>query len=343
VQSCPTRAEPPFAPPLFPPFLPHRCLRGGHAQTLAGFTLPGPKLAYRAHLHRIDLEDGDAIVLHDDQPENWRPGAPAVLLMHGLAGCHRSPYLVRIAHKLNAAGMRTFRMDLRGCGAGSELARLPYHAGRSGDALAALQQIAALCPESPLGVAGFSLSGNIILKLLGESAGLLPANLKRAIAVNPPVDLFRCISALSRPLNRMYDRYFVRLLCRQISSRPGPLPAGLAPSVLTNVRGLFEFDDRFTAPAAGYDGAMDYYARCSSAQYIPAIEVPTLILAAANDPLIPSESFESLTVPASVKLHLTRCGGHLGFIGRRGPDPDRRWMDWRVVDWMRPLSSNTNG
>jgi predicted alpha/beta-fold hydrolase len=97
---------------------------------------------------------------------------------------------------------------------------------------------------------------------------------------------------------------------------------------------LYDFDDQYTAPAAGFENAADYYARCSAAQFVSGIEVPTLILTARDDPLVPVSVFEKLNLPDSVVLHISEQGGHLGYIAKAGDDPDRRWMDWRIVDWM---------
>lgn len=318
----------------FPPFSPHPLFRGGHLQTLAGLYLPWRKPIYRAQQHRITLDDGDILVLHDDRPPQWNEGDRCVLLMHGLAGCHQSPYMVRIAEKLHELGIRAFRLDLRGCGAGAQLACQPYHAGRSDDALAALQFAAQLTPGSRLGMVGFSLSGNILLKLLGERAGDLPAALDRAMAVNPPIDLQACVQRLRFRQNRAYDRHFVKLLLRQVTSRPNGHPQAPTAQFVKPPRTLFEFDDLFTAPVGGFGDAATYYARCSSRQFLEHIQVPTLILSSRDDPLVAAEIFETQRLGGPLTVHLAESGGHLGYIGRGGHDPDRRWMDWRVLEWM---------
>ncbi|MBI3865853.1 MAG: alpha/beta fold hydrolase [Planctomycetia bacterium] len=314
-------------------FQPHRLLRTGHLQTLAGVYWPHRRDTTPAHHRRVVLGDGDQLVLHDDCPPGWQPGQRAALLIHGLAGCHASPYMQRIAAKLNARGVRAFRMDLRGCGAGFGLARMPYHSGRSEDAAAALSAIGELCPGSPVALVGFSLGGNITLKLVGESAASLPANLDRAMAVCPPVDLLTCVRSLARGVNRFYDRHFVQLLVRQVFDLRARIPD--APGLPANVvpRGVFDFDEMFTAPVCGFGTALNYYRLCSSAQFVPEIRLPTQILAAADDPLVPGAMFGELRLSPAVHLALSRSGGHLGFIARRNGDPDRRWMDWRVVDW----------
>ncbi|MDA0832736.1 MAG: alpha/beta fold hydrolase [Planctomycetota bacterium] len=318
----------------FSPFFPHPMVRGGHLQTLAGMYLPSHYIPESAVQHRVTLPDGDVVVLHENRPSNWSETSPTVLLIHGLAGCHQSPYLRRISCKLIDRGVRTFRMDLRGCGAGAGLARFPYHAGRSDDVLQCLNYLADTVPASPLAAAGFSLSGNIVLKLVGEMADELPAALKRVVAVNPPIDLAGCVARLSLPLNRIYDRFFAKHLYRQIlkvattvADAP-PVPFARRPY------GVWEFDEYFTAPVSGYVNAEHYYRSCSAAQFLSAIRIPTLILTSADDPLVPVSGIESAERSSAVTLVISPSGGHLGYIGKQNGDPDRRWMDWRVVEWI---------
>ena len=281
----------------------------------------------------------------DDCPLNWRAGDPAILMMHGLGGCARNSLLVRVALKLNRWGGRVFRLNLRGCGAGAGLARLPYNAGRSNDLKAAVAAVVELCreplPESgppllptPLTLFGMSLSGNLLLKYLGEEGDLVPSTVKRAIAINPPIDLARSVKTLDRIANKGYDRHFVRVLAEQIAAQiqirpdfaalPHPLP-----------RTLYEFDDRFTAPHGGYPDAATYYKHASALPHVPSIRTPTLILTAADDPLVPVEMFEEQRAhwPESVRLAITPGGGHLGYVGSGHGDPDSRWLDWRVVEF----------
>jgi predicted alpha/beta-fold hydrolase len=317
-----------------PPFRPHTLIRGGHAQTVAGVIWPGLLRPHQAALRHVRLDDGDVLVLHDDQPAPWRPGDPATLLVHGLAGSHRSPYMVRMADKLNALGCRAFRLDLRGCGAGEGLARFPYHAGRSEDVLAALREVAAFCPGSELSLVGYSLGGNMVLKLLGENPGELPATLARAAAVNPAIDLAACAVAMQAPLAKFYDRHLVGLLWKQLARRGQRFPDAPTCERSRAPRRLLEFDERFTAPVAGFESAQHYYARCSAAQFLPAIKTPTWILTSRDDPLVPAAIFERAAHSPAVDIHIAAGGGHLGYIARPGHDPDRRWMDWRVLEWL---------
>jgi len=314
-------------------FRPHPLLRGGHAQTLAGTFLPGRKYPYRAVQRRIPLTDGDLLVMHDDQPASWKPGDRCVILLHGLAGCHQSPCMVRIAGKFNDAGVRTFRLDHRDCGAGEGLARQLYNAGRSDDVLVTLKEVIRLCPHSPISVVGFSLSANILLKMLGEDPAQMPPELVRAVAVNPPLDLAASVAALNRPIARIYDRHFVKLLSAQVARRTLRFPDECFKFPRPPKR-MCEFDDWYTAPMSGYSSATSYYNRCSAAQFVPDIAVKTLILTSRDDPLVPVGPFEKLVIPPSVQLMIAAAGGHLGYLSSSNRDPDRRWMDWRVLEWV---------
>jgi predicted alpha/beta-fold hydrolase len=196
---------------------------------------------------------------------------------------------------------------------------------------------------SPVAIVGFSLSGNIVLKLVGESPATLPINLERAMAVCPALDLGLCAHSLLGRWQKFYERYFVSALCRQIQVnrrlRPDvpPLDAG------RRLKTLIEFDDLYTGPVCGFGTAENYYATNSARRHVANIRLPTLIIMAEDDPLIPIASFDSLDPPDSVLLHRTKHGGHLGYVGKSGIDADSRWMDWRIVDCVTadvPITRN---
>ncbi len=321
-------------PTTIPPFRSHWAFAGGHRQTLAGAFFPGRLPDERAVIRQIPLPDSDTLVVHDDCPSEWSHQNPVVVMLHGLAGCHRSSYLVRMAAMLNQHGVRTFRLDLRGCGAGFGLALKPYNAGCSDDVLAVLRAVTTWCPGSPISLFGFSLGGNIVLKLLGEAPDQLPSALVRAAAINPPIDLARCTYGLSRWPLRHYDAYFVRQLLQRLRELQQRRADFVPPSFPRTPRRLVEFDDQFTAPRSGFHNADDYYQRCSSEQFIPAIRVPTLILTARNDPLIPVASFENLSPPNNVRLHIAEGGGHLGYLAHANGQPAREWLQRQLRDWM---------
>lgn len=310
-------------------------LKNRHAQTLYGSFVPG-RIAIPGTIQRkLRFADGDFAVMHDDRPEEWTRGDHVVLLMHGLSGCYQSGYMVRTCAKLLQRNVRVFRMDHRGCGAGRMLAKHPYNAGRIRDVEAAIRMLERLCPESPVSVAGFSLSGNLLLRYLGDQPDALPMSLFRAVAVCPPIDLQFSVDHLETGMaGRRYSWYFARQLTNQILETPqwrDDLPLG---KMKRPPRRLIDFDEFYTAPASGFDSAADYYAYASAKPHLSKIQVHTTVLAAEDDPLVCTRPWQDVSLPRNVRLCVTKSGGHLGFVGRAGVDADNRWMDWRVVDWL---------
>jgi predicted alpha/beta-fold hydrolase len=182
-------------------------------------------------------------------------------------------------------------------------------------------------------VVGFSLGGNQVLKMVGEW-GKDAVNVRRVMAVAPPIDLLACARNIARPSRFAYNRWLVRTLVREARRRAKWVPALAAIDWSRPPKKLFEFDDRVTAPVNGFSGAEHYYAESSSAQWLDKIRCPTFILADRNDPVVPASVFAHLPASDYVSLHMTRCGGHVGYVGRKSTDPDRYWLEWRVVDFV---------
>jgi uncharacterized protein len=330
-----------------PAFRPHPLVRGGHLQTIIGSFLPS-RFAADTVFYQVPLPDGDAIALHDDgasgagvspavhasRQAGSLPHNPVAILLHGLGGCHQSSYMLRCSAKLRARGVRVFRMDLRGCGDGMTLARQPLHAGRSEDAAAVLDFVSQKCPGSPIHLIGFSMGANIVLKLAGELGTAAPPHLASVLGVSPPIDLVECTRNIQRGLSRVYDRRFVRSLVRHIRHRTALVPDMLSRPLVPRPRRLAEFDSLFTAPLAGFADVHDYYTRASSGSLLAHIAVPALIITAASDPIVPVASFERASYSPTTQLFIAPCGGHLGYVAAKSTDPDLRWLDWRVVDWV---------
>jgi predicted alpha/beta-fold hydrolase len=314
-------------------FEPHPWLPGGHAQSVAGRYLPGTRGRLDSTYHEIQLEDGDRICGFESVPTGWRPGDPAALLVHGLAGCAGSPYVRRVGARLVARGIRLLRLNLRNAGAGFGLARGIYHAGRSGDVRAAAGWLASRASGSPIAIVGFSLGGNLVLKLAAEAAGEPLAGLDAVVAANPPLDLAASCAFLRRPAGRLYDRNFVRLLRLEIGRLHTRFP-DLGPANLAGVGSVYDFDDRYTAPRNGFASASDYYARSSAGPLVGRIRVAGLVVHAEDDPFIPPEPFRAAAFPPRVKAELLPHGGHLGYVARAAPGRGRRWLDARIESWL---------
>jgi predicted alpha/beta-fold hydrolase len=281
-------------------------------------------------MHTVTLADGDAVALHESQLERAHAATPAALLVHGLGGCHRSAYIQRVAGRLARAGWRVFRLDLRGTGAGIGLARRFYNAACSDDIRAALELIHRLHSAAPLFVAGFSLGGNIVLRLLAEAAVRPVAGLQAAAVVAPPVDLEWCSRLISRL--PFYDRFYVRHLVAQVRQHTH-VHRDLPPIEFPRRTTLRQFDDLYTAPRWGYADALDYYRRASAGPLAGRIEVPCLILSARDDPFVAAGPLEALTGTRQLQVELVDHGGHLGFLGGDGQG-GLRWAETRVVQWL---------
>lgn len=326
-----------------PPFQPPWWLRGGHVQTIVGSQWPQHLPEEKAVVRSVDLGDGDAVAIHDDIPPDWQPGGKVIVMAHGVSDDHRSPLLVRLKAKLNQRGVRVFRWDMRGCGAGKPLARKPYHAGCSGDLAKVVDAVIKLTvgpTGSPpdLSLFGVSLGGNVLLKYLGEEPDRVPATVRHAIAVNPPIDLVTGVEAIGTGTSRIYDRHLTRRLIARLEEWWQQRPDAIRPVESRRPRSLREFDDWYTAPALGFRDALDYYQQSSAAQFIPAIRTPTSIIASKDDPLVPFGMFdtERISYPACVRLLATDGGGHVGFLSRAAGAPDCRWLDWRVIEMVSP-------
>jgi predicted alpha/beta-fold hydrolase len=178
------------------------------------------------------------------------------------------------------------------------------------------------------------MGGNIVLKMAGELGASAPSHLASVMAICPPIDLAQCSQAMQRGFNRVYDRRFVRSLIKHVAERDALLPDALTRPLVPPPKRLFDFDAVFTAPLSGYRDVHDYYARASSGPLLKQIHVPTLIVTAASDPLVPVAAFERAEYSPSTAVVVTASGGHLGFIAAKSRDPDCRWIDWRIVDWI---------
>lgn len=281
----------------------------------------------------VKLPDGDCISLEITTPKGWKPSDLSVFLVHGLCGSSKSPYLVRLAKRLNEGGVRAIRYNMRGCGSGRGLAKGIYHSGRSEDVFECLKAIKKEQPESPIVLIGYSLGGNIVLKLVGELGGLAPTLLEKAIAVSPPAELYSSILMISSPENAFYEKYFYRLLradVHYLQKKFKDLPRIYLPRNLK----IYEFDQMYTAPTCGFSSALDYYDKCSSAHVVEDIAIPCKILLAEDDPIVSHHSLDAYRLPKHVKIFKTKKGGHLGYLGRYEGQKGMYWLDNLIFDWI---------
>ena len=317
-----------------PPFVPHPWIRGGHLQTIVArfWSWPPPRLD--STYAEVDVGQGDCVSVLDSVPSGWRPGDPAAILVHGLGGCARSPYVVRVGKRLaGRLQVRVVRMNLRGAGSGFGVSRSYYHSGRSDDLRRVAAWLARRAPGSPIALVGFSLGANLVLKLAGEAADDPVEQLDCVVAANPPVDLEACCRAIQDRRNRIYDRNFVRLLRHEVS-RLHERFTDLEPIDLTAAQSLLDFDELYTDPRNGFRHASDYYHRSSSNRWMDRIRVPGLVVHSLDDPFIPAGSFAAIHFPPNLKCEMVPHGGHLGYWSHHPWDGDRRWLEARVAHWL---------
>jgi predicted alpha/beta-fold hydrolase len=221
-------------------------------------------------------------------------------------------------------------MDLRGAGAGVRLARRTYHGGCSDDVRAVTDVLHDDSPTAPMLLAGFSLGGNLVLKLAGEAAANPVPGLCGVAAVAPPIDMTRCAAMLTR--QHLYDQYFVRQLVQQVRRHQSYFPDQPRPRFPRRLT-LRRFDDLHTAPRWGFADALDYYRKASALPVIENVAVPAFILTARDDPFISVEPLENLAPGPARAIHIVERGGHLGFLGRDG-NGGYRWAEQRLVEWV---------
>lgn len=316
--------------PNQPDFKPFPLFTGCHSQTIAASFLTfsrNPSSTTRF----VHLTDGESITYEESIPANWKPTDPTVIMVHGLCGSHRSPYLVRIAKKLEKKSLRTIRINLRGCGTGKGYARRMYHVDSSNDIWHALNKIKQEVPDSPLIVMGFSLGGNIILKMAGDWGKEAKKLISKLIAINPPIDMNASVQRLSK--NKVYERYFMRHLRSDVIYRHTYFE-DLPPIEIPTDMSLIEFDEFYIAPQSGYSSAEEYYHASSSGRLIPEIQVDCHILFAKDDPIVDCNVISDAQAPPNIEILVTEQGGHLGYLGIPGLEGGFHWMDTILLQWI---------
>jgi uncharacterized protein len=240
---------------------------------------------------------------------------------------------VRVSRLLLRRGIRVVRVNLRGSGAGFGLARQIYHAGRSDDLRQVIRWLHPRAPGSPIGLIGFSLGASLVLKAGIEAVDEPLEGVDCLLAANAPIDLVHCAGMMRRPENRVYNWNFVRWLRSMVDRLHRRFP-DLGRANLEGVRTLYDFDDRYTAPRAGFASADDYYARCSVSGAFSRIELPGLVVHAMDDPFIGAEPFRHIEKPSALSIELVPHGGHLGYLSRTPWMGSRRWLDSRLSTWL---------
>jgi predicted alpha/beta-fold hydrolase len=308
------------------PFAPRRWQKGGHVQTLLGFAYRR-KLDWPHPVEDVIVEGGEDVRLllrasfHDRDPQR-----PTVVLLHGLGGWDAASYGLATGQLAWSRGWNVVRMNMRGAGGGATLCPRLYHAGLDCDLLSALSVLEQR--SSRIAVVGFSLGANLTLLALGRNQ--VTGALRCAVAVCPPVDLVACVRSIGRPANALYEWFFLKNLRASYQYRRRLFPERFAEGVELAPRSIREWDERITAPLGGFRDADHYYADSSAGPRLTSIDRPALLLAAADDPMVPAASIVVFPRPAHVELEVTSTGGHVGFVAPSAA-PGHFWAGERAM------------
>lgn len=309
-------------------FVPRRFLRNGHAQTIVGNFLPRPDHLPAALPVLVEVSPASESQISTQvlcechwQSDEARRERPTAILVHGLEGSSDSQYIVGNSNKLWRAGANVIRMNMRNCGGTERLSPTLYHSGLSSDVDTVMRYFLERERLQSISLIGYSMGGNLVLKLAGELGENAPQELHSVVGVSPAIDLGPSATALHRPENRLYERRFLRNLLKRFRRKVQLFPRAFDPNRAVGIRSLRDFDDRITALYSGFLSAEDYYFRAAAARVVDRIAVPTLVLHALDDPFvhITPETLATLQGNPNVTLLQTAHGGHCAFLAK----PDR--------------------
>jgi uncharacterized protein len=332
-------------PFLHSPFTPPRWMKNPHFQTIYTAKMPrrwdyGWKAWEPLY---VDLGKAGKLLAE----ASWQPGErgerPALFLMHGLEGSAQSHYVIGMSRKAYENGFHTIRVNTRNCGGTEQLTPTLYCAGLSEDVHSVVRFLRDQFGIRKVFAAGVSLGANMILKYLGEQGENGPELVQGAAVLSPPIDLGAGVRLMEEPQNRIYQRYFVGKLIERMCRKTALYPEIGNMNRIARIRTIYEFDDVVTAPHFGFGGADNYYRLASSGPLLGRIRVPTLIVQAKDDPLIPFSAFQNpgLRGNPAIRLLTPDHGGHSGFLERRrygSPDLDGYWGESRAVQFLSELA-----
>ncbi|BDA78880.1 alpha/beta hydrolase [Leptospira kobayashii] len=324
-------------------FTPRRFLEGKHLQTVYNVLFP-PDNSLEEEFYSESIiiptndRSGDMLYVEHNPPlsqikkNSVKWNGIYLVLIHGMEGSSESHYMVSVGREALLRGYGVIRINLRNCGKGIGLARLPYNAGQSDD-LETVLDFTRKTFTTNLFVSGFSLSANMALKFFGEGR---PKKALAFTATSPPLDLKRSCDFIDSKAGLFYKNHFLSTMKDKVASGIYDVSDQVIQRVLKS-KSFFDFDDFFTAPLAGYKNVLEYYHTCSSIHYLAGIKIPCLIVHAEDDPVVPSHVWHEIDWKLYPKIEtvLTEKGGHVGFISDPSPDyPEGRWLPKILMDFF---------
>jgi len=317
-------------------FEPRPSLRNGHWMTLYSWgnpryfpSLPPPARRY----FDVSLDARVAADCHW-QARPWEQ--PTLLALHGLNGSSDAHYMKGLAAKAFARGMNVVRLNQRNCGDTEHLSAGLFHSGLTADAAQVIHELTTVDGITTIAVVGYSLGGNLALKLAGEYGAHPPTAFVAVAAVSPIIEIGECTRALERRENALYQWNFVKDLKRRMRRKERCRPGRFDLSGLDSVKTVRGFDATYTAPHFGFRSAEDYYDRASAMRVIDRIRIPALIITSEDDPFVPPQPFHDPKVVGNPHIDVRLCahGGHCGFVGRAANGHDGYWAEHEIVEFF---------
>lgn len=319
-----------------PDFVPRPSLTSGHVMTLYSWgnpryfpRLPAPTRRY------FDVDADNRVVASCHwQPRAWEH--PTLVALHGLNGSADAHYMRGLAAKAFERGHNVVRLNQRNCGDTEHLSKGLFHSGLTADAAHVIHELETIDGLPAIVVAGYSLGGNLALKLAAEFGTHAPAALLGVAAVSPIIEIADCVDALERPGNALYQWNFVKDLKRRMRRKARARPGDFDVTKLDAIKTVREFDEVYTAPYFGFRGASDYYHRASAMRIIDRIDLPALVMTAEDDPFVPPQAFRDPRIAANphIDLRLSAHGGHCGFVGPSSVNDDGYWAEREILDFV---------
>lgn len=323
------RADKPGLPDWARPYQP--LLSQGDMQTIVARYWPASwdEARYPTESRLIPTEDGVQVLART----NRIGAARTLLIVHGLTACSEARYMLTLARRALQNGFNTIRLNVRNCGGTEEHANTLYHSGLTSD----LRHVAELLTDEPLYILGFSMGGNMALKLAGEWGEAAPAHVRGVCGISAPIRLDLCSKRIGEARNRVYEFRFLRELRATLALKKRLMPDVFAGINANGASSIWEFDHVVTAPAFGFESAADYYARSSAAAYLDRIRIPALLIEAEDDPFIPWSVYADNPVfeqNEHLELLASRAGGHVAFLAQGGP---RFWAEEQALRFFENL------
>jgi predicted alpha/beta-fold hydrolase len=323
-------------------FVPHPAIKNAHAQTIISSLLRRRTelLNQNTEPRYFDPAPGVRLLAYCSW-QSLPKESPTLITVHGLEGSSESGYMRGTAEKALKAGFNVLRLNMRNCGGTAHLTESLYHAGLTDDVRAIISELSESDGLKEIYLAGFSLGGNLSLKLAGEYGSTPPSALKGVVAVSPSIHLSSCADAIELGSNLIYQMSFVLSLKRSMRLKAELYPNRYDTLPLRNIRTIRQFDAAYVVPHCGFQDVNDYYTRASALPHISRITAPTMIIHAKDDPFIPYHPFEGYEITSNPRVLMigTDRGGHVGFISAaRAESEDRFWAETKIVEFIRALN-----